>query len=107
MTGWINGIKQADPLIFHPKRLLIMSLLIAIGPMSQGDLRKKCNITWGSITTHLNRLQEGEYVNQRTGITLKGPGVLVDITSNGISKYKKTLAEFQQFLGRMESNLKK
>jgi DNA-binding MarR family transcriptional regulator len=107
VTGWINGIKQADPLIFHPKRLLIMSLLIAIGPMSQGDLRKKCNITWGSITTHLNRLQEGKCVNQRTVITLKGPRVLVDITAKGISKYKKTLAEFHQFLERMEKSLKK
>ena len=107
MTDWVNGIQQADPIIFHPKRLLIMSLLIAIGPMTQGKLRNKCKITWGSITTHLNRLQEVNYIQQRHVITLKGPRVLVDVTSKGIDVYKETLANFQRFLGRMERNLAK
>jgi DNA-binding MarR family transcriptional regulator len=94
----INGIKKADPLIFHPKRLMIMSLLIAIGPMTQGQLRKKCNITWGSITTHLERLERVEYITQRDVITRHGPRVLVDVTSKGANNYKKTLANFQHFL---------
>lgn len=98
MSELINGIKKADPLIFHPKRLMIMSLLIAIGPLTQGQLRKKCNITWGSIPSHLKRLEKAEYITQRDIITRKGPRVLVDVTSKGTYNYKKTLANFQQFL---------
>ncbi|MHA2247440.1 MAG: transcriptional regulator [Candidatus Hodarchaeales archaeon] len=107
MTDWVNGIKQADPIIFHPKRLLIMSLLIAVGPLTQGELKKKCKITWGSITTHLNRLQEVGYVVQRHVISRKGPRVLVDVTTKGINVYKETLANFQRFFGRMERSLTK
>jgi DNA-binding MarR family transcriptional regulator len=94
----INGIKKADPLIFHPKRLMIMSLLIAIGPMAQGQLRKKCNLTWGSIPTHLERLEKAEYITQRDVITRKGPRVLVKVTSKGIINYKNTLGNIQHFL---------
>ncbi|MHA1977490.1 MAG: transcriptional regulator [Candidatus Hodarchaeales archaeon] len=94
----INGIKKADPLIFHPKRLMIMSLLIAIGPMTQGQLRKKCNLTWGSIPTHLERLEKAEYISQRDVITRKGPRVLVKVTSKGANNYKETLSNIQQFL---------
>lgn len=82
-----------------------MSLLVAIGPLTQGELKKKCKITWGSITTHLNRLQDVDYVAQRHVIPRKGSRVLVDVTTKGISAYKETLANFQQFLGRMENEL--
>ena len=98
MSELINGIKKADPLIFHPKRLMIMSLLIGIGPMTQGQLRNKCNLTWGSIPSHLKRLEKAEYITQRDVITRKGPRVLVDVTFKGAKSYKETLANFKHFL---------
>ena len=75
-----------------------MSLLIAIGPMTQGQLRKKCNISWGSISSHLKRLEKAGYITQRDVITRKGPRVLVDVTSKGANSYKNTLVNFQHFL---------
>jgi DNA-binding MarR family transcriptional regulator len=100
----IDGIKEADQLIFHPKRLMIMSLLIAIGPLTQGQLRHKCNLTWGSITTHLGRLERVEYITQRDVITRKGPRVLVDVTSKGTQNYEKTLVNLQHFLKGIKTN---
>ena len=98
MSELINGIKKTDPLIFHPKRLMIMSLLIAIGPMTQGQLRKKCNLTWGSIPSHLERLEKAEYITQRDVITRKGPRVLVNVTTKGANNYKETLISLKSFL---------
>ncbi|MHA1945266.1 MAG: transcriptional regulator [Candidatus Hodarchaeales archaeon] len=98
MSELINGIKKTDPLIFHPKRLMIMSLLIAIGPMTQGQLRKKCNLTWGSIPSHLERLEKAEYITQRDVITRKGPRVLVNVTTKGANNYKETLINIKSFL---------
>ena len=102
MSELINGIKKVDPLIFHPKRLMIMSLLIGVGPMTQGQLRKKCNLTWGSITTHLERLVKKQYIHQRDVITRKGPRVLVEVTLKGVDSYKKTMVNFQDFIKEME-----
>ena len=103
MSELINGIKKADPLIFHPKRLMILSLLIAIGPMTKGQLRKKCNLTWGSIPTHLDRLEKEEYITQRDVITRKGPRVLVNVTSKGAKNYKDTLSNIKQFLKQIKA----
>jgi DNA-binding MarR family transcriptional regulator len=100
----IDGIKKADPLIFHPKRLLVMSLLIAIGPMTQGQLKKKCDISWGSIPSHLKRLEQAGYITQRDIITRKGPRVLVNVTTKGTHNYKKTLTHFQQFLKEINTD---
>ena len=102
MSELIDGIKKADQLIFHPKRLMIMSLLIAIGPMTQGQLRKKCNLTWGSIPSHLERLEKAEYITQQDVITRKGPRVLVKVTSKGADNYKETLSNIKQFLTRIK-----
>ena len=104
MKDWVDGIKQADPLIFHPKRLLIMSLLIAIGPMAQGDLKKKCKITWGVITNHLERLTKAGYITQKSVVTLKGTRVEVKVTLKGLNIYKETLANFQSFIDEMEKD---
>ena len=101
MSDLINGIKNADPLIFHPKRLMIMSLLIALGPMTQGQLRKKCNLTWGSIPSHLERLEKANYVIQRDVITRKGPRVLVKVTTEGLDRYKETMNNMKRFLGEV------
>ena len=98
MSELIDGIKKTDPLIFHPKRLMIMSLLIAIGPMTQGQLRKKCNLTWGSIPNHLERLEKAGYIAQRDVITRKGPRVLVNVTTKGANSYKETLNNIKSFL---------
>lgn len=101
MKDWVDGIKQADQLIFHPKRLLIMSLLIAVGPMAQGDLKKKCRITWGAITNHLERLIKAGYITQKPVVTLKGTRVEVKVTLKGLKIYKETLANFQNFIDEM------
>ena len=98
MSELIDGIKNTDVLIFHPKRLMIMSLLIAIGPMTQGQLRKKCNLSWGSIPSHLERLEKANYIVQRDVITRKGPRVLVKVTSKGLDNYKETLSNLKHFL---------
>ena len=104
MSELINGIKKTDPLIFHPKRLMIMSLLIAIGPMTQGQLRKKCNLTWGSIPSHLERLEKAEYITQRDVITRKGPRVLVTVTTKGANNYKETLDNIKYFLKTIKTD---
>lgn len=98
MTEWVKEIKQVDPIIFHPKRILIMSLLLAIGPISQGDLRQKCNLTWGSLTSHLQTLEQEGYIIQQRSLTLQGARILVEVTNEGIIKYKATLISFQDLL---------
>lgn len=105
MTDWVNNFREIDPVLFHAKRLLIISLLVALGPLTQGDLLKKCQLTWGALTAHIKQLQKAHYIEQRHVITLKGPRALVDITPNGIQVYNNTLAQLKEFVGKIEGNL--
>ena len=104
MIDWVNNFREIDPVLFNVKRLLIISLLVALGPLTQGDLQKKCQLTWGALTAHLKQLQNAQYIKQRHVITLKGPRALVDITENGIQVYYHTLDKLKEFVGKMERN---
>lgn len=102
MTDWVNDIGEIDPILFHTKRLLIISLLVAIGPLTQGDMQKKCKLTWGALTAHIKQLQKVEYINQKHIITRKGPRVLVEVTKTGIQVYYNTLAQLKELVGKFE-----
>lgn len=104
MTDWVNSFREIDPNLFNPKRLLIISLLVAIGPLTQGTLKKKCQLTWGALTAHLKQLQKAQHIEQRHVITLKGPRALVDVTQKGIEVYNKTLSQLKQFIGKVEGD---
>ncbi|UCG00334.1 MAG: transcriptional regulator [Candidatus Heimdallarchaeota archaeon] len=104
MTDWVNNFREIDPVLFNAKRLLIISLLVALGPLTQGDLQKKCQLTWGALTAHIKQLQKAQYIEQRHVITLKGPRALVDITQNGIQVYHNTLVQLKAFVDKLEKD---
>ena len=104
MTDWVNNFREIDPVLFNANRLLIISLLVALGPLTQGDLQKKCQLTWGALTAHLKQLQKAQYIEQKHVITLKGPRALVDITQSGIQVYYNTLDKMKDFVRKMETN---
>jgi len=91
-------IKELDQKIFHPKRILLMSFLIALGSVSQGDLKKKCELTWGELTSHLKQLEKANYVTERQVPTIKGPRSIITVTQQGIKAYKLTLSQLKHFL---------
>ena len=86
-------IKDLDHIIFHPKRLLVLSFLLALG-----QLIKKCDLTWGELTAHLKQLEKAKYINQYHVPTLKGPRAVVKITQEGIQNYNITLEKLKAFL---------
>jgi DNA-binding MarR family transcriptional regulator len=102
VTDWVQDLREIDPLLFHNTRLLILSLLVAIGPLTQGDLKKKCKITWGALSAHIKQLEKSLYIEQRQVITFKGPRVLVDVTPKGIKAYSETLYQLRQFIVKVE-----
>lgn len=102
MSDWATNIKEIDKILFNPKRLLIMSLLIAVGPITQGEIQKKCQFSWGAITAHINQLEKANYIKQGHQLTLKGPRVQVLVTEKGIEAYRDTLQKLKKFVGDIE-----
>ena len=98
MTRKVDLLHGINELLFNTKRLIILSLLIATGPQTQGNLRIKGNLTWSEITAHLKRLEKANYIKQRDVISREGPRVLVEITKTGIEAYNSTLIHLKDFI---------
>ncbi|RLG85530.1 MAG: hypothetical protein DRO39_05390 [Thermoprotei archaeon] len=46
----LQEIKQLDPLLMNPKKLMIVALLYALGPRTMKQLVNSLGLTWGAET---------------------------------------------------------
>jgi DNA-binding MarR family transcriptional regulator len=75
--------------------LLILSVLLRTGlPISFTDLRKTLDLTDGTLSVHLSKLEEGHLIKVRKTFVGKKPQTLVRITGRG----KKLFDEYVQDL---------
>ena len=94
----IDKLHDISELLFHPKRLIIMSYLVVFGKCSQGDLRKRSKLNWGQFSSHLKQLQRYEQIETEKIVTEDGPRVLVHITPGRLKLYSQTM-ELMKELG--------
>jgi len=85
----IDKIRELNPELMNIKRFMIMTILYLLRRVTESDLCKILNISWGSLYTHLKRLEEIGYVKTRKCITDKGVRTIVEITSKGYEEYRK------------------
>ena len=88
--------------IIHSKRFLIMTLLFIFREMTEGDLAKATGIEWGSLSTHLSRLERRGYVRRRKMITGRGIRTIVSITEEGYERYKEEVEKLRDILDDIE-----
>ncbi|RLI84917.1 MAG: hypothetical protein DRP01_07355 [Archaeoglobales archaeon] len=89
---------EFDDDIFNPKRFAIMTVLFLFKEMTEGDLAKAVNISWGSLSNHLKRLESKGYIERRKVITIKGVRTVVRITELGYCKYREEVEKIRNVL---------
>ncbi len=92
-----------DEDIINPKRFILMTLLFTIRQMTEAELSKASRIQWGSLSTHLKRLEEGGYVERKKVITPKGPRTIVKITEKGYTKYLEEVRKLKEIIRLTEA----
>jgi len=92
-------LEELDADIVDAKRLLIMTTLFIFREISEGELAKATGLSWGSLTTHLSRLENKGYIKKRKVITRKGIRTAVRITEKGYTKYKEEVEKLKKILG--------
>jgi len=96
--------KELDEDIINPKRLIIMTLLFTLRQLTEAELSRITGIQWGSLSTHLKRLEHKGYIERKKVITTKGPRTVVKITEKGYTKYIEEAEKLREII-RL-SNLK-
>ena len=93
---------EFDEDIFNPKRFAIMTVLFLFREMTEGDLAKAVGISWGSLSSHLKRLEEKGYVERKKVITTRGIRTVVRITDKGYSRYIEEVEKLRGLLSKLE-----
>ncbi len=93
-----------DENVVHPKRIVIMTLLFIFREMTEGDLSKATGIGWGSLSTHISRLERNGYVERKKVITRKGVRTVVRITEKGYKAYKEEIEKLRRLIETAKKN---
>ncbi len=99
MTETIYRLLQSlDPVLRHPTRFSIVTLLMVSGPQTEGEIARKLEIAWGPLSTHLRKLEEEEYVETKRYPTLRGPRTYVILTEKGVRAYYRYVSTLDKIV---------
>ena len=98
----LGGYMIFDEDIFNPKRFAIMTVIFLFKEMTESDLAKAVGVSWGSLSTHLRRLEERKYIERKKVITTRGIRTIVRITKNGYLRYKEEVEKLRKILKELE-----
>ncbi len=94
-----RGQSPLLPLIHGRVRLLILSFLLRSGraiPFTQ--IRKELNLTDGTLSVHLGKLEEGKLVRIQKTFEGKRPLTLVKLTAKGKRLFADYIEELREII---------
>ncbi len=101
-----NPYDRLERLFHEPKRLAIISLLIAsMKGMTFADLKKGCDMTDGNLSRHLKTLSEKKIIEIKKAFVGARPQTTVEITSVGRKRFIEYLEALEQVLEKAEKNI--
>jgi DNA-binding MarR family transcriptional regulator len=83
------GLIANDPALKSSSRLLLLIILYINGKMTFSELLHATSMSKGSLSNHIEKLEEMDLIKTRSVFKLSGPRVIVEITNRGMDKYKK------------------
>ena len=87
---------QLDPLIHEAARLLIVSVLNQCAVASFGFLLQTTHLTRGNMSTHLAKLVDAGYIDEKKEIVGRRPRTEYSLTARGRTAFKRYRTDWQQ-----------
>jgi DNA-binding MarR family transcriptional regulator len=102
-TAGGGGRAPLLPLIHGRVRLLILSALLrANRAIPFTTLRKELDLTDGTLSVHLSKLEEGKLVGVKKTFEGKRPLTLVQITATGKRKFSQYIEDLRTIVPGLE-----
>ena len=92
---------ELDRLIHEPARLTLMALLYAAEEADFLYLLRESGLTKGNLSSHLAKLEQGEYVAIEKGFVGKLPRTVCRLTSAGRQAFKRYRSELKKVAGSL------
>ena len=97
MKDALQDLAGVERLIHEPARLVILTLLAAVGEADFLYLQRECGLTQGNLSSHLNRLEDAGYVGIEKTYRGKLPLTVCRLTDSGRSAYEAYAAKMRAF----------
>ena len=96
-----DPLAEIDPLIHAPSRLRVMTYLYVVDSIDFVYLKRVTGMSWGNLSTHLTKLEEGGYISLRKSFQDKKPNTMIQLTDEGRQAFRQYKDSMQQALGNL------
>lgn len=94
---------KEDKFIHQPARLRVISLLYVIEEADYVFLKTQTGLTWGNLSSHMEKLEENGYIEVKKEFKGKKPQTTAKLTGEG----RKAFEDYRQKIKLMDEMLKK
>ena len=98
-TPDMSALNEIDRLIHEPARLQIVALLYVLESADFVFISQQTGFTWGNLSAHVTKLEEGGYVTVEKGYKGKRPQTMLSLTKQGRKAFQTYRQSMQQMLG--------
>jgi len=96
MSASVAAHGDIDRLVHEPARFQVMALLYVIESADFTFLMGQLGLTWGNLSAHITKLEEGGYVAVEKGFKGKRPQTMLSLTRQGrkaFQTYRQTMKQ--------------
>jgi len=90
------NIDSIDRLLHEPARLQIAALLYVVEKAEFLFIMNQTGLTWGNLSSHLAKLEQGGYVAIEKSFKGKRPNTSIFMTPKGRSAFKEYATQMRQ-----------
>jgi DNA-binding MarR family transcriptional regulator len=94
----VHPLADIDQVIHASARLMILTYLYVVESVDYVFLKNQTGLSWGNLSTHLNKLEEAGYVIVEKGYKGKKPHSMVRLTDQGRAAFRNYKNSMQQVL---------
>jgi len=87
---------EIDRLIHEPARFQVLALLYVIESADFTFIMNQLGLTWGNLSAHITKLEDGGYVAVEKGFKGKRPQTMLSLTKEGrkaFQAYRQTIKQ--------------
>ena len=87
---------EIDRLVHEPARFQVMALLYVIESADFIFIMQQLGLTWGNLSAHITKLDDGGYVAVEKGFKGKRPQTMLSLTKEGRKAFQTYRQTMQQ-----------
>jgi DNA-binding MarR family transcriptional regulator len=85
----VGLLADIDQVVHSSPRLMVLTYLYVVESVDYVFLQRMTKLTWGSLATHIKKLEEAEYIEVEKGYKGKKPHTLIHMTEKGRRAFKR------------------